>query len=443
MKPNERPVLREFNRSPFIKYPIKEAVTTTAHKVSLIIQVQLGGIELPNEKDFNFIKRQFMVDKSVIFERVQRLMRCVIECKAFDEDAIATRHAVDLTRSMSAGFWEYSNLQLRQIPQIGLATVRKLVSANINSIEKLDDKDAAGIERIMSKNPPFGKKIKDCLAAFPRLELKTEIVGKLPFKQGKKPNVTVRAILGYRGTKTPAWNNVKPSLTFMTETSGGRLVHFWRGNISKLDKGYELRFAVELSSVDEQIKSWISCDELVGTVKTSTLKHSIPASQFPSQDTLEELKSHELSEAIKKKPSACDEFGGDEISDDEMIAAAKSIEKGDTDYDSDGFADIDDLEALTKPKRVRELKKGKFETERMSNGKFACQHTCRDGQLLKNGKQCKHKCCSEGLEKPPVRKRNVKQCFCQSERDWADKMNSYLLWTVSLTIHPIRLACSS
>lgn len=427
MKPNERPVLREFNKSPFIKFPIKEAVTTTAHKVSLMIQVQLGGIELPNDKEFNFIKRQFMVDKSVIFDRVQRLMRCIIDCKSFEEDSIATRHALDLLRSISAGFWEYSNLQLRQIPQIGPAAVRKLVSGNVNSIEKLDEKDAAGIERIMSKNPPFGKKTKDHLAAFPRLELKSEIVGKVPFKQGKKPKVVVRAILGYKGTETPTWNGVKSSLTFVAETSEGRLVYFWRGNIAKLDKGYELRFNVELSSVDEQIKSWISCDDLVGTVKTSTLKHDIPASYFPPLSTHEESKPRELSEASKKKASVCDDFGDEELSDDEMIAMAKSLEAGDTDSESDGFADIDHLEALIQPKRARDVTKEKTEGERMSNGKFACQHTCRDGQLLKNGKQCKHKCCNEGLDKPPVRKRKVRRGFFRIVGDWADRVESHLL----------------
>jgi ATP-dependent DNA helicase HFM1/MER3 len=408
MKPNERPILREFNKSPFIKYQVKETVATTAHKVSLMIQVQLGGVEYPNEKEFNMIKRQFMVDKSVIFEKVQRLMRCVIDCKSVDEDAIATRHALDLARSLSAEIWEYSNLQLRQLQGVGPSAVRTMVSSNINSIEKLDEKDASGIERIMSKNPPYGKKMKDNLATFPRLELKSEIVGKAPFKQGRRPKVYVKVILSYRGAKTPVWGGKRPSLTFMAETSDGRLVHFWRGNIAKLDKGFEIRFDVEVSSVDEQIKCWIACDEVVGTVKSSTLQHDIPSSHFPAPSPAEGRNTRELFNASIKKSLSTDEFGDDDFSEDDLVAAIKRIEKGSKNNDSDGFTNIDDLENSPQAKKLGVVKNGKADPERMSNGKYACQHNCRDGQLLKNGKSCKHRCCSEGLDKPPARKRKVR-----------------------------------
>src|SRR5271169_5614576 len=102
MKPSERVCLREFNKSPFIKFPIKENISTSAHKISLMIQVQLGRIDTPTSKEFLVIRRQFGVDTSIIFDRIQRLIRCVIDCKAGDRDAISTRHAADLARSLSA-----------------------------------------------------------------------------------------------------------------------------------------------------------------------------------------------------------------------------------------------------------------------------------------------------------------------------------------------------
>src|SRR5450756_535314 len=180
MKPQERPFLREFNKSPFIKYPIKETVSTTAHKISLMIQIQLGGIDHPTDNDFAVVRRQFLTGKGIIFDRIHRLIRCVIDCKAFDCDAVSTRHALDLARSLIAEFWENSNLQLRQIPQVGPAAVRKLVSNDINSIEKLMQKDTSTIERIMSKNPPYGRKTKDILMGFPNLSVGSEIVGRAP-----------------------------------------------------------------------------------------------------------------------------------------------------------------------------------------------------------------------------------------------------------------------
>lgn len=433
MKPAERPILREFNKSQLVKFPVKETVTTTAHKASLMIQVQLGGIDPPTSKEFNGIRRQFAIDTSIILERVQRLLRCVIDCKSVDEDAIATRHALDLSRSVAAGSWEYSPLQLRQIPQVGLAAVRKLVGANVNSIERLDMKEAADIERIMSKNPPYGKKIKDYLAAFPRLEIRSEIISKAPFKKGVKPKVNVKAVLGYRGTKTPIWYGRKPSLMFMAETSDGRLVHFWRGNISKLDKGFELKFSVELHNVDDQIKCWISCEDLVGTVKSSLLQHDIPASQFPPPvaPRLQEITRKSPDATDKRQRVPVDEYGDGDVSDTEFLAAVmsatqkrnekmKGVEKESTEYGSDEFADIDDLEPLETieiPKGDRNLSKEKDNAPRMSNGKFACQHPCRDGQPLKNGKPCRHKCCSEGLDKPPSKKRKVSRFHLVERHD--------------------------
>lgn len=412
MKPNERSILRDFNKSPFIKFPIKETVTTTAHKVSLMIQVQLGGVEHPSSKEYNLIRRQFAIDTSIILERVQRLMRCVIDCKSFDEDAIATRHALDLSRSLAAEYWEYSNLQLRQIPGLGIAAVRKLVGNNINSIEKLDMKSDTDIERIMSRNPPYGKKIKDNLAAFPRLEIRSEIISKAPLKKGIKPKVNVNAILGYRGTRTPIWKGRKPSLTFMAETSGGKLVHFWRGNMMKLDKGFELRFSVELCNIEDQIKCWISCDEIVGTVKSSLLQHDIPASHFPPPEATPlpsaTLNSRDVSD--RRRFLDLDDFGDDDFSENDLVAAVKSVEKDGTEYGSDDFADIDDLEALEKiqlPKKGRKKSKEKEAAPRMSNGKFVCLHDCRDGRPTKHGKPCKHKCCSKGLDKPPTKKKKV------------------------------------
>lgn len=202
MKPNERSFLREFNKSPFIKFPIRGTITTTPHKVSLLVQVQLGGIDYPNDKDFMVVKRQFGTDKAIIFERIQRLIRCVIDCKVYDCDSTSTRHALDLARSLSAEFWEYSNLQLRQIPQVGPVATRKLVNNNVHSIEELGNMDTGSIERIMSKNPPFGRKTKDLISGFPILKLNAESVGRVLAKQKKTLQIMVKARMWYENRKS-------------------------------------------------------------------------------------------------------------------------------------------------------------------------------------------------------------------------------------------------
>ncbi|KAH7342914.1 hypothetical protein BKA65DRAFT_505115 [Rhexocercosporidium sp. MPI-PUGE-AT-0058] len=417
MKPNERPFLREFNKSPFLKYPIKETITTTPHKVSLLIQIQLGGIEDPTHKDFIAVRRQFGMEKAIIFERIQRLIHCVIDCKAHDCDSISARHALDLARSISAGFWEFSNLQLRQIPQFGPVATRKLVSNSIQSVEELGKMDTGTIERLLSKNPPFGRKTKDTISGFPSLRIASEIKGRVAAKSKGPPKVQVKACLSYGNEKVPVWKSRKPSMTFMAETTDGKLAHFWRGNISKLERGFDINFTVELLAPDVEIKCWVACEDIVGTVKTCLLKHNIPASEFPPMPPATQSKKDTQTTSKPSLFDEFDEFGADDFEDDDMIAAANSVEIVKSNYGSNDFLVIDGVELIVKstvekPNKGKE-QKGKeskqpeetkeadiLESFQMANGKWACNHTCRNGRLLKNGQACKHYCCREGLDKP-------------------------------------------
>lgn len=359
-----------------------------------------------------------MTETCIIFERLQRLIRCMIDCKASECDAVTVRHALDLARSFSAKFWENSNLQLRQIPGVGPALYGKLVAGNINTVYKLAEADTATIERVVSRLPPFGSNTKDLLTNFPRLTLGADITGQVAGKKGQCPKVHVRAQLGYSNAKLPVWKGKKPSITFMAETTDGTLVHFWRGNVMKLEKKFELMFTVELSGPAEMIKCWIACEEIVGTVKTCVLQPNIAASAFPSSPP---------ESAFKPPRDGLDEFGDDDFADDDMLAATKNVETAThqvssdskpsidkmveaTSYlhGSDDFADIDDLE--NKAKVAKPKGKGKRKTAeddpadigsvKMANGKWTCRHVCADGALLKNGNTCTHKCCREGKDKP-------------------------------------------
>jgi ATP-dependent DNA helicase HFM1/MER3 len=410
MKPNERPHLRDFNKSPFMKYALKDNISTTAHKVYVLIQVQLGGIDEPSTKDFAMVRRQFIIDKSIILERIARLVRCVVDCKSHDRDAIATRHALDLARSISAGYWEGSSLQLRQIAGIGPAAVRKLAASSINTIEKLVSLDTGTIERYMSKNPPFGKTLLDQLAGFPRLHLDAVITGKI-IKSALNPKVHVKATLKYSNAKVPVWKKMRPGITFTAETTGGHLAHVWRGNVTQLEKGREVKFTVELSSSEDEIRCYVACEEIVGTVRCKLIRPELPTSAFPPPAT----SNDSVPLPHVKPPSTIvyseeeDDYGSDQIEEAEMVAAAKQYDAPQTHQYLDGFEDIDDFELgsanpklESKPTRTTDLER----STQMANGKWACNHVCRNNTLLKNGQHCKHRCCIEGLDKP--RKTKVK-----------------------------------
>ncbi|RKF55535.1 ATP-dependent DNA helicase MER3 [Golovinomyces cichoracearum] len=429
IKSTERSCLRQLNKSPFIKFPIEETISTFCHKVSLVIQIQLGGVQYQEEKEFGAFRRQFSTDKNVIFERIQRLIRCVIDCKVFDRDATSLRHALDLSRSISAEYWDNSNLQLRQIPQIGPVAHRKLCQAGINTIERFATLDTASIERILSKNPPFGKKMKDILASFPHLNISAKVIEKIPVKVGANPQVRVKCVLGYNNNETPVWNNKKPCIVFMAETSAGELCHFWRGIITKLDKGLELNFTVTLATLDETIKCYVTCEEIVGTLKYCSLRHDIPSSDFPRSNS--ELEVHSKNRVKVNVFNNSDEFGIDELEDEEFLAIAKSLERSESEDKSDGFTDISFFDeepcsmTLSQRKtssdhRVKEI----IESTQMDNGKWTCQHECRDGRLRKNGQKCKHRCCHEGVDRPHKIKQKSSNIKNPTKKEiWKENIN--------------------
>jgi ATP-dependent DNA helicase HFM1/MER3 len=434
IKPAERPFLREFNNSPLLKFPLKENISLAWHKIYLMIQVQLGGFDLPSDGDFNMIRRQFVTETNIIFERAQRLIRFIIDCKSSDFDAVSVSNGLDLARSLSAMFWENSNLQLRQIPQLGTVGHRKLVAADINSIEKLCSCDTGTIERIMSRKPSYGHTLKTILLDFPRLIFTAEIIGQPNIKKGKQPTVKVLARLRFENKKVPVWKGRNPAVTFMAETSG-TLVHVWRGKIMKLENTLELKFAVELQGPAENIQCKIACDEIVGTIKTTSITPHVPASAFPPP-------GHASTPAVIV--DKWDDFGDDDLADDEMVAALRDVEGGNnrgsgaekpspnfksvtatTYHDLNGFADIDGFEHKNTAANATSATKGNNEDKdvkeeedsvvietiksaKMSNGRWACHHVCRDGAIQKTtGKPCKHRCCTEGLDKPRTIKRKV------------------------------------
>ena len=146
-----------------------------AQKVSLIVQATLGGIDtLSQSKEHRL---QYNIDQSVIFQHARRLIRCIVDCQAHVGDSVAVRNALSLVRSLGARVWDDSPLYLQQLAGIGPVIVRKLMNANIRTVEDLEATDAARIERTLSKNPPYGLNLLKQLKEFPRLAVAVKAIG--------------------------------------------------------------------------------------------------------------------------------------------------------------------------------------------------------------------------------------------------------------------------
>lgn len=92
---------------------------------------------------------------------------------------MSVRNALELARSFGARVWDNSPLQITQIDQIGAIGVRKLANAGINSLEALEATEPHRIEMVMGRNPPFGAKLLERLAAFPKPRVTVKMMGKV------------------------------------------------------------------------------------------------------------------------------------------------------------------------------------------------------------------------------------------------------------------------
>ncbi|KAK4151587.1 hypothetical protein C8A00DRAFT_17036 [Chaetomidium leptoderma] len=425
-RPAERQLFREMNQSPLIMYPVKEAVNQTGHKVSLIIQAHLGCVQYPDSREAAKVRRQLMVERKLVFDRLNRLVRAVIDCKGYDRDSVGTKTALELARALAAESWEGRATQLTQVPNIGPVGMRKLASKDIRTVLQLADKDYDEIERLMSRQPPFGRSLQTQLDKFPRLDVAAAVVRHRAQHGSEEPVlIEVKATLRYLNRKGPPnWLGRVPALTFLAETSNGTLVYFWRGSMRKLDKeaGFELRFSVGLRDVKDHVVCHFSCEEIVGTTVSKTLEHKLPASAFPARpvaadtgfnqrrraDSQEYLDDRGLDDSdlilaaeqalahpsIKQAPRATAEIEIDDYPSVEELIELEAIERQAVDkfdnhlagHDDEGEADL--TQTTTR------------EPVRLPNGKWQCNHTCSGGAPTRSGNPCTHRCCREGLDKP-------------------------------------------
>jgi ATP-dependent DNA helicase HFM1/MER3 len=80
-----------------------------------------------------------------------------------------------LDRSLAARAWDDSPMQMKQIEEVGIASIMKFINAGIRTMEDLESTAAHKIETLMSRNPPFGLKILDRLKLFPKLRVSLHI----------------------------------------------------------------------------------------------------------------------------------------------------------------------------------------------------------------------------------------------------------------------------
>lgn len=409
MRQGDKTFFKDLNKANEIRYPIQVDVALPQHKVSLIIQAKLGCVTFGKEaksKTNGGHLRQLGQDTNVVINHAKRLIRCIVDIFVQRADSVTVRSALELARSLAAGVWDGTVMQLKQIPGLGDVFTRKLAAAGIKHIEELFDTDPQRIEVILSKNPPFGLDLIKKVSEFPMLHITVQETGQKPI-QGKGADIKLRCEVGFLNESVPLkYNRRSYSILFLCETSYGQLIDFRRFGPSRLQTPEQILLNPTIDRPGTKVRCHIMCDDIAGTHRYAELEIKCPLAWFPAKlPTFETPREPiDLPVPTATKPST-DDFDSEGVNDSDLLAAIQMTEQ-------DGIVeDIDDIMAEadgTRNLRKRSLTTSSGEGEssairepqKLPNGKWPCQHTCKD-----EGKQCKHKCCLEGVAKKPAKKR--------------------------------------
>ncbi|UKZ59738.1 uncharacterized protein TrAtP1_001036 [Trichoderma atroviride] len=277
IKPEEKNLLREINDHTGIPYPITGTATEPWQKVSLLVQIDLLRTGWPNKISAN-ARKELLKESGRIYTVLDNVLRCLADILGEREDGRGVTVTLDVLRSVKAKIWEGTDMELLQVDGIGAAKMKRLVDAGVKTIKQLAGLEFYHIERLLSRNPPFGHQMIHQLSGFPLLHLHLGAVTKYTLLQDNRQNTTsvlhppcvVRVVLGFANEIMPTWRKRCPWTTLVIEGEDGRLLWFWRGSVKRIENS-KIMFARLDVKKGESIKATFACEEIVGTLIRSTL----------------------------------------------------------------------------------------------------------------------------------------------------------------------------
>ncbi|GAA5989083.1 hypothetical protein JCM10908_001151 [Rhodotorula pacifica] len=344
------------------------------NKVMILIQLALEGIpgsELKTEST------NPMLDVRGIFVAATRIAKCMVDVAIAREDG-AIRTALELLRSLNGRGWDNSAVVLRQLEGIGEKSYKALAAAGITSFEDVRNADPDRLQIILSRKPPYGHKLISQARAIPQFEI--AVVSKnetICAASGVQVDVSLDLRLKY--SKTPPAvkrAGVKFWATVATTTSDNEFIDFRRARLDQLltqPKQFDL--SVVLVKPSQKLVVSVSCESVAGSEVKLVIKPDTPAREFP-------LPALDLPE------------NQDEPFQDASVAwkAPPAPRPVKTDADI-ARKTAEQEEAHGKPAATL--------VRQRADGKYECNHACGDKS------KCKHLCCREGLDKPPVRRKSA------------------------------------
>lgn len=279
IKQAEKSLFRDINDHTGIPYPVTGSVGEPWHKVFLLVQIDLLRGGWP--KKISAAGRQELLKESHrIYVVLDRVLRCLADIFGVREDGRGVTVTLDVLRSVKARVWEGNEMELLQIEGIGAAKMKRLVDAGVKTIKQLAGMEFYNIERLLSRNPPYGTQMLQQLSGFPLLNIDISTVSKYSPTQGDKQDMSisslhqpwvVRVVLGYDNETMPTWCKRSPWATLVIEGDDGRLLWFWRGSIKRLENNKVVFVRLDVKKGGESTKATFACEGIIGTIVRCTL----------------------------------------------------------------------------------------------------------------------------------------------------------------------------
>ncbi|GAA5919330.1 hypothetical protein JCM6882_002778, partial [Rhodosporidiobolus microsporus] len=331
-RPGEKPVLTKYNKN--LKYPA-DKVATTADRVMIIIQLILEGIPGQDLKSDNINP---LLESRSIFSAAVRITKTMVEVAIEREDG-AIRTILELLRSLNGRCWDSSSFVLRQLEQIGEksykvsilsdskgngadALSQALVDSGIRSFQDVFESTPDRLEVILSRKPPFGRKMIQQARSFPEFEVALVSSEETVLADGIQVDVTFD--LRMKETRPPAMTKrgtIKLWGSVASTTSDGAFIDFRRMRLDALQREpKQFSLSVILKRPSQRIVISVSCESLAGTEVKTVYKPTTKASSFPIPSALR-LLSPIVHHADRDE---CVALGPSDPADEELDEEAKS-----------------------------------------------------------------------------------------------------------------------
>ncbi|KAK9467138.1 Sec63 Brl domain-containing protein [Lipomyces arxii] len=302
-KAGEKKFFKEINAGFNVRFAFKPSeISECHHKVNLIIQFILAHGEFPVYEGSGKHAAQLQSDKSIIWQHIHRLMKCIIECKLQAKDGVSLRAAFELSRSIEAEIWEHSSNMLLQLDGIGPATVRKFVNSNVKTFADLANLDCIEIEQILSVNRARGIKFLQELEKIPKFSVSLKKVSEAhdgaKVKIGLSVNVTAtnKSIVRLHRRKLL-------TVAFLVELSTGELLDFRRSVMYQLKPSRQYIVYAVLQNWPIQplmARCTVACEELVGTDAVNEIEVALQLEHKELLQSKSQVKIAELGKVQKQ-----------------------------------------------------------------------------------------------------------------------------------------------